>query len=245
MDDRNDLYDTVIKAAGVCLAIALWYISMRFSVDGFEIATEEDAWIGWTLGALVTYLQVLFNRGSKNETMYWAGIIAYVYGLATNLMGIMAVRGEAFTLSMFGDNFFGALLQITVVFAIAAAVEILPEHLFINALRPDGQDGDFITSLKKGLDGIRTPSRGNRSGGVVVVTRIAEVVAIKVVTLVVALVVILVKTEAGTTPVFAQIANTFLLVAVLHTTLIRETCNEDNYASCRLVRCCGQIARGG
>ena len=165
MDDRNDLYDTVIKAAGVCLAIALWYISMRFSVDGFEIATEEDAWIGWTLGALVTYLQVLFNRGSKNETMYWAGIIAYVYGLATNLMGIMAVRGEAFTLSMFGDNFFGALLQITVVFAIAAAVEILPEHLFINALRPDGQDGDFITSLKKGLDGIRTPSRGNRSGG--------------------------------------------------------------------------------
>jgi len=97
--------------------------------------------------------------------MYWAGIIAYVYGLATNLMGIMAVRGEAFTLSMFGDNFFGALLQITVVFAIAAAVEILPEHLFINALRPDGQDGDFITSLKKGLDGIRTPSRGNRSGG--------------------------------------------------------------------------------
>lgn len=171
MDDRNDLYDTVIKGAGVLLAVALWYISMRFSVDGFEIATEEDAWIGWTLGALVTYLQVLFNRGSKNETMYWAGIIAYIYGLSTNLMGIMSVRAESFSMSMFSDNFFGAVLQLIVVFAIAAAVEILPEHLFINALRPDGQDGDFITSLKKGLDGIRTPSRGgsrgnsNRGGG--------------------------------------------------------------------------------
>lgn len=164
MDDRSDLYDTVIKLVGIGLAIALWVISMRFSVDGFQIATEEDAWIGWVLGGLVTYLQVLFNRGSKNETMYWAGVIAYVYGLSTNLMGIMAVRGEAFTLSMFSDNFFGALLQIVVVFAIAAAVEILPEHLFINALRPDGRDGDFITSLKKGLDGIRTPSRGNRGG---------------------------------------------------------------------------------
>lgn len=163
----DDLYGKIIRGSGVLLAIGLWVISMRFSVSGFQIASQEDAWVGWVLGLTVTYLQILFNRGAKNQTIYYAGILAYVYGLTTNLVGIMALRGNSFTVQWLREDWVSFVLQLTIVIAIAAAVEILPEHMFINSLRDSDEDGDFVGSLRRGAPSINSlfGTRQKSNGG--------------------------------------------------------------------------------
>lgn len=144
----DDAYGLIIRVVGIALAIALWYVSMRFSVSGFQIASQENAWVGWVLGLTVTYLQVVFNRGTRNKTLYTFGIMAYVYGLATNLIGIMALRDTGFTMEFFNATPLGFLLQLVIVVGLAMTVEVLPEHLFILGLRDDDSDeSDFVDSL--------------------------------------------------------------------------------------------------
>lgn len=152
----NDLYGQIIRWGGVVLAVLLWLISMRFSIGGFQIVSQEDWWVGLVLGATVTYLQILFNRGAKNETIWWFGVLAYVYGVSTNLIGIMALRDNNFTMQWLSENPIEFILQLSIVIAIAATVEILPEHLLINGMRDDGADGDFFGALRDGI-----PRRGS------------------------------------------------------------------------------------
>lgn len=144
----DDAYGLLVRVAGVVLAVALWYVSMRFSVSGFQIASQENAWVGWVLGATVTYLQIIFNRGTRNKTIYMAGILAYIYGMATNLVGIMALRDTSFTMEFLQATPLAFFLQLTIVVGLALTVEILPEHLFILGIRDsDADDSDFVDSL--------------------------------------------------------------------------------------------------
>jgi len=160
----NDVYGLVVKFGGLVLAVILWYISMRFSVNGFQIASESDAWIGIIFGILVTYLQLLFNRGAPNMTLYIAGIGAYIYGILTTFVGIVALRNNSFDLSWASEDLLGFVIQLTIVVCIALAVEILPEHLLIHTLRDGNTDGvgDFAGSLMKGLRQF-TNETGNHS----------------------------------------------------------------------------------
>lgn len=146
-----DLYEIITRGGGIVLSALLWIVSMRFSVDGFKIASQDDAWVGWILGFMVTYLQIMFNRGAPNKTLYLSGAVAYVYGMATNLIGIIAIRGGDVSLDSITTNPLSWILQMVVVLTIAAAVEIIPEHLMIYCIRQDGGDGDFIDSLFRGL----------------------------------------------------------------------------------------------
>lgn len=146
-----DFYEIITRGGGIVIAILLWFVSMRFSVDGFQIASEENVWVGIVLGATVTYLQVMFNRGAPNKTLYFAGLLAYIYGMATNLIGIMAIRSNSFDWTFISTEPLSFVLQLVVVFTIAMSVEVLPEHLMIHSIRPDGNDGDFLDSLFRGM----------------------------------------------------------------------------------------------
>lgn len=156
-----DIYEMITRGGGIFLAVMLWIISMRFSVDGFKISVQDDAWIGWILGFMVTYLQIMFNRGAPNKTLHMAGVIAYIYGMTTNLIGILELRGGALaTWEALSVNPLSGLLQIGVVLTLAAAVEVIPEHLMIYCIRQDGEDGDFIDSLFRGMP----KKSGSRTG---------------------------------------------------------------------------------
>ena len=132
---QKDLYTIPVALVGIVLSVFLWYVSMKFSVDGFQIASESDRWIGIGFGFTVTFLQILFNRGAPNRTLYIAGILAYVYGILTTFVGIVALRNNTFDLSWASEDLAGFTVQLTIVVCIALAVEILPEHLFIYLLR--------------------------------------------------------------------------------------------------------------
>lgn len=166
-NDRDvDLYEMITRFGGVVLAVLLWGISMRFSVDGFKISVQDDAWIGWVLGLMVTYLQIMFNRGAPNKTLHIAGVVAYAYGMSTNLIGLFELRGGALaTWETLSANPLSGLLQVGVVLTLAAAVEVIPEHLIIYCIRQDGQDGDFIDSLFRGMPKKnQSPRTGFQSG---------------------------------------------------------------------------------
>lgn len=160
-DGDFDIWDLILLVAGLSLAGGLWYASMTFSVSGFQITSSEHAWIGWLLGFTVTYLQIMFNRGAQNETLYWFGIFAYLYGVSTNLIGIMGAQNRVFSMEWMRNDPGGFVLNIIVVLFMASLFEFVPEHLIVRLLRPGRSDSDFASEIRRGIDRFM-PHNGNR-----------------------------------------------------------------------------------
>lgn len=126
------------KIAAIVTAVALWWLSIRFSVAGFNIQVSDLVWAGWVLGFAVTVIELVFtseNRG-RNKTLVVLGLLAYSYGIWSNTMGIYAARGGGEGLSpvLFTSLVLGLFL------------EIAPEPLFIWAiLGGDTNEGDIVS----------------------------------------------------------------------------------------------------
>lgn len=147
-DGDFDVYDVVLLVAGLALVAYLWYMSMTWSVGGFDLAVQNGKWwYGWGLGFAITYLQIIFNRGSKNETLWWFGLASYGYGFATNLAGIIGARST----SVISASGWETAFNIFVVVFLAALVEWVPEHLVVRLLRPNKKETDFMSELRKGV----------------------------------------------------------------------------------------------
>lgn len=147
-DGDFDIYDLLLLVAGLAVAGGLWYAGMIWSVDGFEIAASDRSWIGWLLGFTVTYLEILFNRGSKNETLWWFGVASYGYGFATNIVGIIGARAE----TAMSGNWWDIVLNILIIAFMASIVEWVPEHIVVRLLRADKEkESDFASEFRKGV----------------------------------------------------------------------------------------------
>lgn len=152
MNKSQEKYILVIRLLAFGVVAFLWYLSIIWSADGFSINDPELHWIGIGLALSVTVVQLVFNRGSANPTIFLVGLAAYVYGFATNFIGISKVIGLDFTTANFTENAFGFMASGMGVVALSLIVEAAPESFLLWALYPKEQTpGDFISSLASGI----------------------------------------------------------------------------------------------
>ena len=160
MNKSQEKYLLVIRLLAFGVVGFLWYLSIIWSADGFSINDPELHWIGIGLALSVTVVQLVFNRGSANPTIFLVGLSAYIYGFATNFIGISKVIGLDFTTTNFTQNAFGFIISGMGVFALSLIVEAAPESFLLWALYPKEQTpGDFISSL---AGGIKLPKKNGK-----------------------------------------------------------------------------------
>lgn len=127
------------RLLAVAAAIALWILSIQFSVAGFAIKVPDLVWAGWVLGMAVTVIELIFtseNRG-RNLTLTFLGIGAYVYGIWSNIVGISDSRGV---------DGFGVALVFSIILGLI--LEIAPEPLFLwGVLGGDTGEGDIVSTI--------------------------------------------------------------------------------------------------
>ncbi|MBI4675901.1 MAG: hypothetical protein HY741_30030 [Chloroflexi bacterium] len=89
-------YNQLIRLGAAVIAILLWFVSVQFSVDGFNFVLPKYRWVGYLLAVAVTMIEIVFNEeGMRHSlTIVTVGIVSYVYGIATNVMGIWVAQGS-------------------------------------------------------------------------------------------------------------------------------------------------------
>jgi hypothetical protein len=89
-------YAQLIRMAAVAVAAMLWLMSIQFSAGGFNFVMPHYAWMGYALGIAITVLELVFaEEGMKHSlTISAVGMLAYAYGIVTNVIGIWAAQGS-------------------------------------------------------------------------------------------------------------------------------------------------------
>jgi len=148
---ENTKYIIILRWAVGIGATFAWGLSIWWSSDGFNISVNEYQWLGYALGMFVTVSELLFNKGSKNPTIWLVGIFAYLYGYGTNIAGIKQYLGLDMSPQLWKTDFSLAAVNSMIVYGLGAIVEIAPESFILWALYPDQTSfGDFISSLFAG-----------------------------------------------------------------------------------------------
>lgn len=150
-------YFNVLRFGTFGVSSFLWLLSILWSADGFGITVEGWKLAGYGLGICVTIVQLVFNRGTMNPTLYFGGLAAYLYGISTNIIGLISITGRDFT--EWDTDPVNTLFALLLISALAVIVEVLPESLLLWAINPEqGSPGDFISSLFGG-SGLNTENR--------------------------------------------------------------------------------------
>ena len=89
-------YEQLIHLLAIGIAVVLWFVSVQFSVDGFNFALPKFAWVGYVLAIAVTVIELVFNEEGMNHslTLVAVGLLAYFYGVITNIIGIWSAQGS-------------------------------------------------------------------------------------------------------------------------------------------------------
>jgi len=139
----------VLRVGAFFVSSFLWLLSVLWSADGFGIKMEGWEVAGYGLAICVTIVQLVFNRGTMNPTLYFGGLAAYLYGVSTNVIGLIHIT--ATDLASFGDDPIDSMLSVGLIVALAFVVEVLPESLLLWSINPEkGSPGDFISSFVSG-----------------------------------------------------------------------------------------------
>lgn len=111
---RNRGWNALLRVAVLCAALWGMYISAQFSVDGFQIAIDERAWIGWGLSIILIILESVWQKFPGNLTWFGIAVLCYGYGVTTNVLGILHSRGgfHGSPTELVVPIFFGLLLEI-------------------------------------------------------------------------------------------------------------------------------------
>lgn len=138
MNERR--YEQLIHLLAAGVAVLLWFISVQFSVDGFNFAIPRYAWIGYVLAIAVTVIELVFNEEGMNHslTIVAVGLLSYLYGIITNVIGIWVAQGSP----DLSANPFGILFPAILGFFL----EIAPEPLLMWGLLGTGAR-DFLGHL--------------------------------------------------------------------------------------------------
>ncbi len=125
-------YEQLIHLLAAGVAILLWFISVQFSVDGFNFILPRYKWMGYLLALSVTVIELVFNEeGMKHSlTVVAIGLLSYLYGIMTNIIGIWVAQG-----SPDGSN-----NPIVLMFPVILGffLEVAPEPLFLWGLLGTG-----------------------------------------------------------------------------------------------------------
>lgn len=134
-----------LRKLAVLVGCLLLAISMMWSQDGFNFdlagdsgGTNTAAVVGWVLAFAVTTTQFVFstNYNKLNLSLITFGVVAYVYSIYTNKMGIVHFQGAS-------ANEFGA-------WVLAFVMDGVPEPLIAWGLG-ESLSGDPIGNIAKTL----------------------------------------------------------------------------------------------
>lgn len=129
MDFITDFFQLPLKKKLFVIgAIVAWYLSIKFSKMGFGIEYPDFAWIGWVLAGLVTIAELAFNDKDVKPTLTIVilGLVAYAYGIWTNVTGLWIAQNPGGTFVWNGD---GAGMA----WVVGGIMEIIPEMLIMLA----------------------------------------------------------------------------------------------------------------
>ena len=153
----KEIYVFLKTKSGIILGALLWVAGYNFSRLGFTryLGIPESHWLGYLLGVVVTWLQGSLNEGTNNHpTLYVSGILSYVYGIFTNIMGLMAfqlVFFQAGIISTVLSEPFEASMRIILTVVLGVLFEVLPEHMITYGLFGESYAGDLLRSVAKGI----------------------------------------------------------------------------------------------
>lgn len=137
--DGQAIWDGAVRIGAGAFVFFLLYLSLNFMTTGFEIDDPTHGWIGTGLGLGGIVLQLIFNRGTKNPTLWFIGLMSYVYGFSMTYRGISGVISDPWK-----------TIPLTFV------IEVGPESIFMWVLDPtSGSPFDFLSALFQG-PGLKT-----------------------------------------------------------------------------------------
>ena len=93
---KDRRYNKIVRILAVVTAIVLWGISIQFSANGFNFQVPGYKIVGYLLGLAVTVIELVFNEDGQEHTitLLSVGILAYIYGVYTNIYGLWIARGS-------------------------------------------------------------------------------------------------------------------------------------------------------
>ncbi len=133
-------YEQLIHLLAAGVALVLWFVSVQFSADGFKFVLPQFAWIGYVLAISVTVIELVFNEEGMQHslTLVAVGLLAYAYGIVTNIIGIWVAQGS--------PDFAANPLAILFPAVLGFFLEIAPEPLLLWGLMGTGAR-DFLEHL--------------------------------------------------------------------------------------------------
>jgi hypothetical protein len=129
---NDKLYGSVLKVLAFGSAVIMMFISAQFSVDGFSIQQPNRLYIGWLIAAILIIIELIFNYTIASDTdltktenkrlviLLYAGGAAYLYGIATNVIGIIKSGATP-------DAFYDFIVPV----ALGIFLEVVPEPLMV------------------------------------------------------------------------------------------------------------------
>ncbi len=138
--DRSAKWNSLIRLAAAVTAIAVWAVSIMFSVDGFAFQLPKYIWAGYVLGISVTIIELVFNEEGlqHNLTLIALSLSAYAYDVGTNVIGIWVAQGK--------PDLTGNIIGLIFPLIVGLFLALLPEPLFAWALIGTGYK-DLLTHL--------------------------------------------------------------------------------------------------
>ncbi len=132
-------WDQFVRLLAGLFVVFLFYLSVTYMADGFGINDPNRQWVGLALGVGGFVLQIIFNRGTKNPTLFIIGLATYIYGFSMTYKGLSLLMKDSL-----------------VVASLTFVIEVGPESIFMWVLEPEaGSPFDFVTAFFSGLvDGI-------------------------------------------------------------------------------------------
>lgn len=139
------------------IAIGAWCMSIYFSKIGFSIEGHNTAWLGWGLGLIVTGLELALNDRTQkiNMSLLVFGIIAYGYGVYTNVTGFWDVQNPGVAFPWFDTTTIMAWF-------VGVILEFVPEPLFMFALGR-ARESDPLGALSEAASGKMNLDGNNQS----------------------------------------------------------------------------------
>ncbi len=155
---RNKKWNALLRIFALGSSVLGMYISAQFSVDGFEFQVDDRVWIGWGIAIILIVIESVWQKFGNNTTLFILAVTCYIYGIFTNVAGIMGNRGgyDNNPWSLIVPIVFGILLEVfpepVLAWAISGDTSSDPLGKFLERLDDDKPKGKHTYSYNVNSD---------------------------------------------------------------------------------------------